>query len=65
MKQVLKFSIICLIIFLFSSTSLYAQETKVKIGGFIQTTAIKAEDNSGFKFGFDRVRVIANGTLNS
>ncbi|TKJ42097.1 hypothetical protein CEE37_00010 [candidate division LCP-89 bacterium B3_LCP] len=39
-------------------------EPTVKLHGFTQATVIKTQDNKGFVFDFDRVRLIAKGKLN-
>ncbi|KAA3618671.1 MAG: hypothetical protein DWQ05_06835 [Calditrichaeota bacterium] len=50
--------------FLILTTGVFGQKKSFAINGFIQTTAIKAENNDGFLFGFDRVRLASKGQLN-
>ncbi len=66
LKQALIIS--CCGAFLVALSSLsFAQADRkfsVKISGFTQATSILGEDNGAFKFGFDRVRIVAKGGLN-
>ncbi|KAA3660656.1 MAG: porin [Calditrichaeota bacterium] len=53
-----------LVFFTLAAGGLLAQQKPYAINGCIQTTAVKAEDNDGFLFGFDRVRLMFKGNLN-
>ncbi|MCA9734392.1 MAG: hypothetical protein H6696_01270 [Deferribacteres bacterium] len=59
------FLFVAIPLFLFAiATEIFAQSKPYDINGCIQTTAIKSENNDGFLFGFDRVRLTVKGALN-
>ena len=68
MKRLQMFQTIIWILYIGNHLS-FAQEKdsqfQVKVGGFTQVTAVQSEGNKAFIFGFDRVRLIANGGINS
>ncbi len=64
-KIKLELLVVVLAILLTSSLS-FAQDKPIrKMGGFIQSTIQKGEDDKALTFGFDRVRFIAKGELNA